>query len=166
MARILVCVGTDHHPFERLVAWAERWQRAHPEHRVEVQHGHSRAPSAVAGIDFVGRAEMRSRYAAADVVVVSCGPGAVMDARAAGRRPIVVPRLAALGEHVDDHQQAFAALLHERGLAVAATDVAALDDAVAAAVADPDTVRVDRVDPAPTGPARFTELVEGLLDRG
>ncbi len=41
---VLVSVGTDFHPFDRLVAAVDRWAAQHPEARVVVQHGRSRAP--------------------------------------------------------------------------------------------------------------------------
>ena len=54
-----------------------------------------------------------------------------MEARAAGLRPIVVPRRSSLGEHVDDHQRAFADFMAGRDLVTLADDeptlVAALD---------------------------------------
>ncbi len=37
--RVLVTVGTDHHRFDRLIGWVDRWAAAHPEARVLVQHG-------------------------------------------------------------------------------------------------------------------------------
>jgi UDP-N-acetylglucosamine transferase subunit ALG13 len=42
---VLVVVGTDCHPFDRLVDWVERWQEARGDSvRCVVQHGSSRAP--------------------------------------------------------------------------------------------------------------------------
>ena len=43
----------------------------------------------------------------AAVVVCHGGPGTIMLAATMGKRPIVVPRRKAAGEHVDDHQHAF-----------------------------------------------------------
>ncbi len=48
--------------------------------------------------------------AQATVVVCHGGPGTVTEARDAGHVPLCMPRDPELGEHVDDHQQRFAAL--------------------------------------------------------
>jgi len=44
---VFVTVGTDHHPFDRLCAWADAWVSAarHPEIPWFVQSGTSRAPA-------------------------------------------------------------------------------------------------------------------------
>jgi hypothetical protein len=43
---VLISVGTDHHPFDRLVTWADGWLATRPEGSVRcvVQSGTSRAP--------------------------------------------------------------------------------------------------------------------------
>lgn len=53
---------------------------------------------------------------AADVVVTHAGVGALLALMEMGISPIVVPRSAKHGEHVDDHQSQVARFLHERGL--------------------------------------------------
>jgi UDP-N-acetylglucosamine transferase subunit ALG13 len=50
----------------------------------------------------------------ARAVITHGGPASIALALAAGHSPVVVPRDPALGEHVDDHQLRFAALLAER----------------------------------------------------
>ncbi len=72
----------------------------------------------------------------ARIVVGHAGPGTVLDARAAGRLPVVVPRRAALGEVVDDHQVAFGRWMADRGQAICVEDAAALRRHLDAAVAD------------------------------
>jgi UDP-N-acetylglucosamine transferase subunit ALG13 len=161
--QVFVSVGTDHHPFDRLVGWAERWAASHPEDTVVVQHGTTRPPVGVEHAELYRREDMRSRIEQADAVVISCGPGGVMDVRATGRRPIVVARRADLGEHVDDHQRSFAQHLGRTGLAVCVETeddlVAALDDA-RAHPADW-AVEPDRTEP--TGIARIGELIDELV---
>lgn len=56
----------------------------------------------------------------ADAVVAHAGTGSALTALAAGKIPVLVPRSAAYGEHIDDHQQQIAASLARAGLAVAA----------------------------------------------
>lgn len=53
-----------------------------------------------------------------DVVVVHGGAGSILTALASGKRPIVLPRSSALGEHVDDHQLQMCQMLEDRGLVI------------------------------------------------
>jgi UDP-N-acetylglucosamine transferase subunit ALG13 len=125
--RIIVIVGTDHHPFERMVGWVDDRLRAHPGDTVTIQHGWSRSPELAEGLDFMAPDELRRRMAEADVVITHGGPGTISDARRSGHRPIVVPRDPTLGEHVDDHQQRFAAWCAERGVVDLAMTIDALE---------------------------------------
>lgn len=54
----------------------------------------------------------------ADLVISHAGVGSALAILDAGRRPVLAPRLARYGEHVDDHQELIAADLDDRGLAV------------------------------------------------
>ena len=114
---VFVTVGTDHHPFHRLVRWVEGWLAAGAGQRVRclVQFGTSERPRLAEGRDYLPYAEMER--GAADAVAVVChgGPGSVMMARWQGKKPIVVPRRRELGEHVDDHQLVFAARMAKEG---------------------------------------------------
>jgi UDP-N-acetylglucosamine transferase subunit ALG13 len=79
--------------------------------------------------------------ARSDVVVTQGGPGGIMDARRAGRLPVVVPRLAAMGEVVDDHQVAFTQHLAGLGHICRVTTREEFDRALDDAVRNPGTVR-------------------------
>ncbi len=63
-------------------------------------------------------AALTEAVANADVVVSHAGVGATLDALEAGKCPVLVPRRAADGEQIDDHQLELAANLAHRGLAV------------------------------------------------
>ncbi|MFL5845914.1 MAG: glycosyltransferase [Solirubrobacteraceae bacterium] len=67
---------------------------------------------------FVDGGELKQAIAEADVVVAHAGIGSALGAFQAGRRPILVPRDPARGEHVDDHQLQVAEALDEQGLAI------------------------------------------------
>ena len=163
-ARIVVSVGTDHHPFDRLVGWIDAWAEAHPEASVLVQRGTSTPTNNVESIDLVGHAELRREFAAADVVISHGGPSTVMDARMAGRLPIVVPRDSSLGEHVDKHQMRFADHLHRHGLARLALTQVEFDRLLDEALADPDAFTIPRPDTgAPPGVVHFGAVVDDLL---
>lgn len=70
----------------------------------------------------------------ADVIISHAGTGSSLAAITAGRCPILVPRRADHGEHVDDHQREIARELDRRGLALhrEVTDLRADDLAEAA----------------------------------
>ncbi len=138
---LLVTVGTDHHPFARLLDWVGRWAAAHPSWQVEVQHGATPAPRYGHPFPFCGHDELQGLLVAADVVVTHGGPATITQARAAGHVPVVVPRQHALGEHVDDHQVLFARRLAAAGVVHLAETEAALAPAVDAARAGPDARR-------------------------
>jgi UDP-N-acetylglucosamine transferase subunit ALG13 len=154
---LLVTVGTDHHPFVRLLGWVGRWSAAHPSWQVEVQHGATPAPGYGRPFAFCGHDELQGLFAAADVVVTHGGPATISQARAAGHVPVVVPRQPALGEHVDEHQVLFARRLAAAGVVLLAETEAALAPALDAARAGPGARR-----PA----ARELQVPPGVLQVG
>lgn len=101
----------------------------------------------VSGLGIEGRAkvpsaEMGSAIAQADVVVAHAGTGIALQSLENGKFPVLVPRIARLGEHVDDHQLAIALDLSLRGLGLSRdADCLALDDLEFAT-----TRRVEKVD--------------------
>ena len=128
MSLIFAMVGTDHHPFHRLVDWMDEAARRHPETRFVVQHGESKAPILAEGHAYLPHAQISELLAEADGAVVRGGPGTIMDARAAGHVPICVPRDPALGEHIDGHQQRFAALVGPAGVVHAVATIEEFHD--------------------------------------
>lgn len=113
-AEVFVTVGTDHHPFDRVIAWVDDWA-ATADERAFVQHGASRPPSVAEGAAFVGHDELLTRIRDARVVVSHGGPGTIVDCLRSGKKPIVVPRDPEHGEHVDDHQIRFTRRLASSG---------------------------------------------------
>ncbi len=105
---IVVACGTHHQPFDRLVREAEALARWSPE-PVVLQRGSSRlaAPSCEVH-EQVHPARFAAWLREARIVVLHAGSSSFLEARAAGRTPILVPRRPELGEHVDDHQVRFA----------------------------------------------------------
>lgn len=160
--RIAVLLGTDVHPFARLVGWADDWAREHPDDTVVVQYGYSEPPAVAQGVRLMPPAELAALIREADVVVTHGGPGTMSDARAAGHLPVLVPRDPSLGEHVDGHQLRFSAWVESKGLATVARDAAAFVTAVAAA----DRGRVTAADSRVAATAtRVGRLIDELLVR-
>ena len=71
----------------------------------------------VDGRDSVPVGELRDAVAEADLVVAHAGVGSALMALDCGRAPLLLPRLARYGEHVDDHQVLIGSELATRGLA-------------------------------------------------
>lgn len=130
---IFVTVGTHEQQFDRLVRAVDGLVAdgtiAEP---VFIQTGYcTYVPRHCEWARFVPAPEMRLRMEGADVVVTHGGPSSFVEAMAAGRVPVVVPRLARFDEHVNDHQEAFVCLVAERvGGIVPVYDVADLAAAI------------------------------------
>lgn len=65
---------------------------------------------------WLAAADLEAAMADADAVISHAGCGSALAALSNGKRPILVPRRAALGEFNDDHQEQIAAKLTEQGL--------------------------------------------------
>lgn len=72
----------------------------------------------ITGRDRVPAPELRQAVREADLVVAHAGVGSALVALDAGRVPVLLPRRASHGEHVDDHQQLIGRHLDERGIAL------------------------------------------------
>ncbi len=164
---VLAVVGTDHHPFDRLVSWVDDWSRSHDETRVVIQYGTSSPPGHAEGHGLLPTDELSELLHEATAVVSHGGPGTIMAARDAGVVPICIPRRHGLGEHVDDHQVRFIARVAEGGLVTSVDDASSLDASLSRALAGADGTRIDPAagDPAAPAVARFADLVERLMER-
>ncbi len=123
-AGTFVAVGTHRQPYTRLLEIVTRGiDEGLLPGPVRAQIGPApwSAPGAQAS-PHVSREELEAAVRSAAVVVCHGGAGIISSALAAGRRPIVVPRRAALGEHVDDHQFQLTRKLADWGLVVAVED--------------------------------------------
>jgi UDP-N-acetylglucosamine transferase subunit ALG13 len=157
-ALVVVTVGGDHHPFDRLMRWVEDWIVDEGDHaECLVQHGSARAPMGADARPYIDHRDLLTSMAAARAVVSSGGPTTLAEARQLGHRPIAVPRHAALGEHVDDHQRAFTRRLHESGLIVTVETEADFRSALSTAIDAP------RIVPDGSGIASATVLRVGDL---
>jgi UDP-N-acetylglucosamine transferase subunit ALG13 len=81
----------------------------------------------------VPHAELKKAMAEADVVITHAGVGAALTALESGKHPILIPRRAEQGEHIDGHQAQVARELARRDLAtVRFADTLTFDDIIAA----------------------------------
>jgi UDP-N-acetylglucosamine transferase subunit ALG13 len=141
---VFVTVGTDHHPFDRLVRWVDEWAYRQPPGRVRcrVQTGTSVRPQHVESAAYLGYDEMVAAMGEAVAVVCHGGPATIMDCRDAGLKPIVVPRRPEFGEHVDGHQVAFTTRLAALDQIAPADTPAALETLLDEALAAGDALRL------------------------
>lgn len=160
---LMVAVGTDHHPFDRLVTWVDEWAASRAELSVIVQRGTSITPRHCPSVEVMPHPELCERFARSTVVISHGGPSTVMDARMAGRLPIVVARNPAFGEHVDDHQQRFAQHLRRHGLARIADDRDQLFRLLEEATEFPDRFSVTQDHANVGGVVQFGRQLDQLL---
>jgi UDP-N-acetylglucosamine transferase subunit ALG13 len=121
---ILVSVGTNEQPFDRLVAAAGELAGPEP---VIIQHGASRLrPPRADCREFMPFEEIEQLVGISRAFVCHAGVGSIGVALRLGRRPIVMARRVHLGEAVDDHQVPFALRLARAGMVELVDDVPGL----------------------------------------
>ncbi len=160
---VVVSVGTDHHRFDRLVAWMDDWAAGHPEARVVIQRGSAERTRHAQSDELIPYARLCSLFSSAAAVVAHGGPATVMEARAAGRVPLVVPRDPERGEHVDGHQIRFSRHLDRAGLARVRFETDELAPLLDQALADADSFLIPTGGPVAAGVAEFGRVVDDLL---
>ncbi len=162
---VLVTVGTDHHPFDRLIAWVDEWAGANPGVRVVAQHGTSLPLVAGANVALLRSDQLRSLLHHSRVVVTHGGPATIMECRQSGKIPIVVPRQPSLGEHVDDHQVRFTTRLARLGEVIVAADAGELHRILDEAMIHPDRIAHEVRGQVEATVVRFGEAVDAALAR-
>jgi UDP-N-acetylglucosamine transferase subunit ALG13 len=166
VTRILVTVGTDHHPFDRLVRWADQYADSHHDIDVLIQYGSAQPPVHASASRLLDHGQLQSEMAQADVVICHGGPATIIEARRSGLLPICLPRDPSRGEHVDAHQLKFIARLAEKGVVTTVGDTDQLESAVDDALLRPRSNVSDfaeDTDTLPVGVRRVGELVEQLV---
>lgn len=114
--RLFVTVGTDYHPFDRLVEWLDEWLATDPAvGKVVLQRGTSSSSQHVESVEYLQRTQLVEEFQHASVVVCHGGPATILECRSNGIVPIVVPREHRFGEHVNDHQVDFCERLNAHG---------------------------------------------------
>lgn len=113
---IFVTVGTHEQQFDRLVRAVDELRADETiRESVFVQTGYCTfEPNHCEHSKFVPFKRMKEMMAQADVVITHGGPSSFIEAMAAGKVPVVVPRRSDLAEHVNDHQADFVHIVAER----------------------------------------------------
>lgn len=155
---VLAVVGTDHHPFDRLVEWIDTWHSHNVECEVFVQRGSTDRVPNVDSAKWLAPSELDAMMQRADAIVCHGGPSTIMEARRVGVVPVVVPRDPALGEHVDDHQLRFTEFMAAKGAILLARTEAELSDHLQTVVkGDAEWISVG-------SPARTLERISTIID--
>jgi UDP-N-acetylglucosamine transferase subunit ALG13 len=116
LRKVVVTLGTSRYGFPRLVSAL----RAVLPKSVEVtwQIGSTTLDdTGLQAHSHMSQHDLSAAMREADLVIAHAGVGTALQAMESGHCPVLVPRRADLGEHVDDHQFQVAAELSRRGLA-------------------------------------------------
>jgi UDP-N-acetylglucosamine transferase subunit ALG13 len=164
--QVLVTVGTDHHPFDRLIHWVNDWLGTHPQHipGFFLQSGSTAVAPVCAGARSVDVQRLDQLLDGADVIVCHGGPASIAAAWARDLLPIVVPRRPELGEHVDDHQVIFSRKVAELGRIRLVQTQAEFGHVLTEVIRDPSRLRrTVPVGDVSAAVGRFAELVDRLV---
>jgi UDP-N-acetylglucosamine transferase subunit ALG13 len=115
---ILVTVGTEQYPFNRLMHWIDLLLgQGLIQDEVLVQSGNCTViPGGAKVYQFLKEDKFRDLLQQADLVIAHCGEGTVLLLDSLNKPYILVPRSFEFQEHVDNHQV-------EMAMALAAVDV-------------------------------------------
>jgi UDP-N-acetylglucosamine transferase subunit ALG13 len=152
---IFVIMGMEKFPFDRLAKALDDLQGSKAiSDEVFIQLGScTHQPKHARFQKFLSFSEVLENVKKASVVVTHAGVGSTLVCLQQGKHPIMVPRRARYGEHVDDHQVPFATKLSQGGLATMVEDPRELAPAIA---------RVKEKQPNQQQGPRATELTSWL----
>lgn len=112
---IFVTVGTDS-PFDRMMKVIDVWAGSHSRNDVFAQIGTGGwQPRHIAFQEFLEPTEYREKLTSAKVIIGHAGMGTILTSLTVGKPVIVMPKLATLGEHRNEHQTATAKHLSKMG---------------------------------------------------
>jgi UDP-N-acetylglucosamine transferase subunit ALG13 len=120
---ILVTVGTEQYPFNRLLHWIEvLLQNELIQEEVVVQYGNSTVlPAGTKVYRFLKEEKFKDLISQARIVIAHCGEGTLLLLDSLDKPYILVARSHQFKEHVDDHQVELGLALSEINVPVAWT---------------------------------------------
>lgn len=132
---VFVTVGSQRFQFDRLLEAVDGLvERGVITEDVFAQTGWSTyEPQHYKHEKFIDRDEFARCIDACNTLITHGGTGVIVTAIKAGKRVVAVPRLAAFGEHVDDHQLQILEEFREAGHIQVASDAKELEQAYVAA---------------------------------
>lgn len=113
---IFVTVGTHEQQFNRLIKKIDELkEQGAIQEPVFIQSGYSTyEPECCQWEKLLPYKEMEEKIQTAHIVITHGGPSSFISVLQAGKIPVVVPRKAEFGEHVNDHQVDFTKKVYER----------------------------------------------------
>ena len=113
---IFVTVGTHEQQFNRLIKKIDELkEQGTIREPVFIQSGYSTyEPKHCQWRKLLPYKEMEEKIRTAHIVITHGGPSSFISVLQAGKIPVVVPRKAEFGEHVNDHQVDFSRKVYER----------------------------------------------------
>ncbi|MDB2348007.1 hypothetical protein N9V84_08930, partial [Verrucomicrobiales bacterium] len=123
-----VCVGNALQPFGRLLDGVMEISSQLPQ-PIVVQYGAASEWANVncEAIDYMEMTEFSSYVTQSTLLIMHAGAGSIIHAVEAGKVPVVVPRRASYGEHVDDHQVEFCRELEQASRVVVCHEIRDLE---------------------------------------
>lgn len=105
---IFVTVGTDQ-PFDRMMKVVDAWAAERARNDVFAQIGEGGwEPRSIPFSQFLTPPDFKQRFNQARVIIAHAGMGTIISALSQGKPILVMPKLASLGEHRNEHQLATA----------------------------------------------------------
>lgn len=158
-----VTVGNNKKPFKRLLDSVKLVSSELPQPLI-IQHGYTEIDdSGCIAYSFLGMEEFVQQIRVADLVIMHAGAGSVIHAIHQGKVPVVMPRRAELGEHINNHQLELARTLSSLGKVVVAENDSEIVDAAKRAIALQRRGALSHGVPPDGGEARMISLVRQAL---
>lgn len=123
---IFITVGTDQ-PFDRMLRVIDVWACENNRKDVFAQIGVGAwKPDFIESVEFLEPQDYKRRFNEASLIISHAGMGTIISALLCGKPILVMPKLARLGEHRNEHQLATAHRMKEMGKVNVAFDEAEL----------------------------------------
>jgi UDP-N-acetylglucosamine transferase subunit ALG13 len=153
---IFVTVGTDQ-PFDRMMKVVDVWAAERARNDIFAQIGEGGwQPRNIPFSQFLAPPDFKQRFVQARVIIAHAGMGTILSALSHGKPILVMPKLASLGEHRNEHQLATARRMMGLGNVTVAFNEAELREKLDQI----DTlIPRDKIQPVATGP-----LIHSLRD--
>ena len=153
---IFVTVGTDQ-PFDRMIKIVDSWaaERERTDFFAQIGEG-GWHPRAIPFSHFLTPPDFKKRFKEARVIIAHAGMGTILSALHHGKPILVMPKLASLGEHRNEHQLATARRMMSLGNVTVAFDEAELREKLDHLYS---IVPREKISPYASGP-----LIHGLRD--
>jgi UDP-N-acetylglucosamine transferase subunit ALG13 len=160
---IFATVGTQL-PFDRLLVALNTWAAQNPDVEIHAQTGDT-----TASLDdmnthkFLNNDVFMDLFGRAEIVVAHAGMGTILAASEMGKTVVIMPRLAAEGEHRNDHQVATCERMSVLSNVIVADDETQVPGALDWAIAGEGRASGDGVDPyaSPELLKAVSEFVKG-----